>query len=482
MQRNITMVVVALALAGAGLWFLMPGRPTTETGESNPLNTNEGMLPSSQRVQLSDAKAAEAAIVTQEVTQQSLQVTRSLPARFAYDERHHVAVRAATVCLMESIAVKPGDVVEAGQEIASLRCPDIGEARSSVLQREEELSIAEREREWWQSINEGVEKLTSMIQASAPIADIELAAAKAMLGEYEEKLLSAYSQFQLAESMLDSAARSSGAVSGVVLQQRTSELQRAKAVLGAAVEKSIFETSQRRRQAELEADTAKRKLLLARQSLATLVGIFGSDVAGALQPTATNDLALVSLKSPISGTIEELAVAAAERIESGAKIFVIADTNTLWVRADIRGRDWQAMSLSNGSPVQVYVPADDNRVLDGIVQYVGREVDPESGALSLVVEVENRYHNYRPGLFARVEVPSQVIDDAIVIPDSALFTIDNSDYVFVQDGEAYVARRVQIGLQSRDKVQILSGLQVGEKVVTEGGFVLKSELLLEAEE
>jgi RND family efflux transporter MFP subunit len=468
------------------VWLVASNSSTSQPGRISQAEEDEVDTPTESeagvpKVTFSGEKAQQIEITTHPAERRELRVMRSLPARMAYNDRQHVAVKAAAVCVVESLGVKPGDEVEAGQEIAQLRCPDVGDLRSEVLTREEQLRLAEREAEWWDAIKSGVQKVADAIRRAAPIDELEQIVGNEKLGEYQEQLVTAYSELQLAEAMMDSANRSAGAVSGVVLQQRRSHLQQARATLQATLQKSLFETSQKQRQAQLQADGAKRQYRLAKQREAMLVGIFGTQVADFQFSEASGDLAEVQLKSPIKGSIEKLNYSVGERLEAGTEIFVIADTERLWVKADVRSRDWQAMKLSEGAEVSVYVPADEQK-LKGEVYYLGREVDPLTGVIPLVVEIDNRYRNYRPGLFARVEVPTQTIPDALVIPEASLIDVDGETTVFVKQGDSYVSRAVEIGARNSDVVQVLSGVEAGEEVVVEGGFVLKSELLLEAEE
>jgi cobalt-zinc-cadmium efflux system membrane fusion protein len=71
-----------------------------------------------------------------------------------------------------------------------------------------------------------------------------------------------------------------------------------------------------------------------------------------------------------------------------------------------------------------------------------------------------------------------MLEDVIVIPDTALQTEEDNQIVFVVlNGNKFQKRQVKLGMEQRGRVQVLEGLKVGEKVVTDGSFILKSELL-----
>ncbi len=160
----------------------------------------------------------------------------------------------------------------------------------------------------------------------------------------------------------------------------------------------------------------------------------------------------------------------------------MADTSRLWVEADIRGNDWDAIGVGPGLPVTVTTPADPDTVMKASVYFVGREVDPTTGAIPLVAEIANETGKLRPGLFARVEIPVESLADVLVIPRSAIVDLQGESSVFVIEDDGFQPVRVQTGASTSRLIEIRSGLQEGQQVVVEGAFMLKSELLLEGEE
>jgi cobalt-zinc-cadmium efflux system membrane fusion protein len=92
--------------------------------------------------------------------------------------------------------------------------------------------------------------------------------------------------------------------------------------------------------------------------------------------------------------------------------------------------------------------------------------------------VRNDDGRLKAGMFADVEVTTTVVKDVLVIDDSALQTDEDKQVVFVAlDGTRFEKREVKLGLEQHNRVQVLEGIKPGEKVVTEGSFILKSEML-----
>lgn len=452
--------------------------PRDESGVS--IETEQSGEDTATVVKLSDAKRAVANICVASVSRQSLQLTRMLPARFAYDERRHVAVRAATDGVLASLLVKPGDIVQSGQRIAVMRSPDIGSARGRVLQAQSALELAMSESEWQEGICHGVEELVASIRAGKTESQIESDLNDAKLGKYRGQLLTTYSKSKLTGQLADSAISSEGAISGRVVRQRKSQHQQSSAELDAVIEQSLFETKQACNASAANAEVARRDLINAKQSLATLLGEIDATDGLDVSPSE-QDLAKLTITSPLQGTVEQTRFSATERVLAGAEMFVIADTSRLWVEADVRERDWSALQLHEHDEVTISTSAHPDHEIVGTVYYIGREVDRATGAIPLVIEVSNDSGRFRPGLFARVEVPINEVTDVIVVPASAVVDIEGSTTVFVAENDGYRPVRISIGSKTDQTLEVVSGLEEGQQVVVAGAFVLKSELLLEGE-
>ncbi len=478
---KLTSGIIALIVILLTTWLL---RQIWPTAAENELLVDSSPTETAPFVRLTQAKLSAAGIETQPVKRVNLPLLRTLPARFAYDDTRHVAVRTPTDGVLESVLVKPGDAVAAGQTIAVLRSPAVGAARSEVLTRTAEYELAKtaRDRHW--RIYRGVENLSASIEKGESIETIKEQLREATLGSYGGDLLTKYSKALLAARLAQSAnsIRDSGAISGRVQHERQSELQQARADLEATLDQSLFETQQAFKQAQATENTAERSLVIARQQLVTLLGAKqGPEIIPVVNSKET-DLARLAIDSPIAGTVEGKAYSATERVTAGSELFIVADTSRLWVKADIRNRDWSAIQVREGDQVTVITSATEDERLDASVYFVGREVDPSSGAITLVATIYNHSGKYRPGLFARLEVPIGNIPDTLVVPNSAVVDLGGEWSVFVEENDGYRPAAVETGSRSGGQIEVRAGLTEGQRIVVEGAFALKSELLLEGEE
>jgi cobalt-zinc-cadmium efflux system membrane fusion protein len=131
----------------------------------------------------------------------------------------------------------------------------------------------------------------------------------------------------------------------------------------------------------------------------------------------------------------------------------------------------------------VRIPALGGREWEAKVNYVGSMVDTESRAVPLIAELDNHDHEIKPGMFVWVALPVGESAELLTVPPGAIQTHEGRQFVFVEDSPR-TFRRVDVttGARTVDRVSIDRGLEPGQLVVTDGAFVLKSELLLEREE
>jgi multidrug efflux pump subunit AcrA (membrane-fusion protein) len=184
----------------------------------------------------------------------------------------------------------------------------------------------------------------------------------------------------------------------------------------------------------------------------------------------------LELKAPIDGRITERKSTVGEHIGKETEVYTISDPTDLWVLAEIKERDLGAVRV--GQPATFTVLAYPGEIFRGTVVLLGNRVETESRTLEVRIEVNNAAGRLKPGMFADVEIATTALADVLVISDLALQTLDDEQVVFVAlDATRFEKRVVKLGQEQHGRVQILEGIKAGEPVVTEGSFILKSELL-----
>lgn len=184
----------------------------------------------------------------------------------------------------------------------------------------------------------------------------------------------------------------------------------------------------------------------------------------------------LELKAPIDGVIVERKSTTGEQVDKTKEIFTISDPTQLWVIAEIKERDAGVMRV--GQDATFTVLSYPGEQFHGKVVRVGNEIERDSRTLEARIEVDNSDGRLKPGMFADVEITTDVLRDALIISDAALQTEEDNQIVFVAlDRNRFQKRVVKLGLEHQGRVQMLEGVKKGEKVVTDGSFILKSEML-----
>ncbi|MEP6672687.1 MAG: efflux RND transporter periplasmic adaptor subunit [Chthoniobacter sp.] len=184
----------------------------------------------------------------------------------------------------------------------------------------------------------------------------------------------------------------------------------------------------------------------------------------------------LELKAPIDGVVTERNQAVGELVDKTSAVYVISDPTDLWVLAEIKERDIAAVKL--GQDASFTVVAYPEETFRGKVVRLGNKVEDQSRTVEVRIEVNNADGRLKPGMFADVAIVTTVTKDVLVISDHALQSVEDGQIVFVElEPGKFEKRVVKLGLAQQGHVQVIEGVKAGEKVVTDGSFVLKSEML-----
>ena len=185
---------------------------------------------------------------------------------------------------------------------------------------------------------------------------------------------------------------------------------------------------------------------------------------------------LIEVRSSMSGTIIERMVTPGAVVAASDSLYVISDLRKLWVIAQVP--EQHLSSLRNGQPVKVSVRAYPGKTFPARIAYIGDALDPETRTVEVRCELNNPGRRLKREMFATLTISAGGGAEAVVAPHAALQNVDGEEVLFVPEGEySFRARRVRVGRHSGSVVEIVNGLQAGERVVVVGAFQLKSELL-----
>jgi RND family efflux transporter MFP subunit len=186
----------------------------------------------------------------------------------------------------------------------------------------------------------------------------------------------------------------------------------------------------------------------------------------------------ITFYAPAAGTVTRKNVTEGEKITAGQTLMHVTNLNALWLMVDIYEQDLSWVNV--GSSARVELPYAPGQVVTGTVDYIYDEVDSETRTARARITVPNPSRSLKPGMYATVTLEGRGADPTPVVPDVAIVSSGERDVVIQALGEGrFRPVPVQTGLESGGRVQILSGLQGGERVVTSAQFLIDSEARLQ---
>jgi len=177
--------------------------------------------------------------------------------------------------------------------------------------------------------------------------------------------------------------------------------------------------------------------------------------------------------APISGTIVKRQVGVGQFIQAGATdpVFSVGDLSTVWLIANVREVDAPAVRL--GDPVEVRVLAYPNRVFKAKISYVAPSIDASTHRLAVRADVDNRDALLKPQMFATFTILTGSDVTAVGVSQSAILREGEAARVWVVNPSGGLAlREIKTGRSNGDMVEVVSGLNTGEKIVVSGAIFI----------
>ena len=212
---------------------------------------------------------------------------------------------------------------------------------------------------------------------------------------------------------------------------------------------------------------AKAALTSARRHL-LILGLKESEVDALASKSSLG--AVFSLTAPIAGIVIERNGTLGATVGTDANVFKIIDISRVWIDANVFEKDLERVKF--GQEVKVMVPAFPGTSFSGRVILVSSVVDPETRSVKVRTEVPNSDGRLKPDMFANVQIVADVHRTAISIPQSAVLNDGGKTVVFVSEASGYKKRAVITGIQGDDRIEVVDGLNAGDKVVVKGNYLL----------
>jgi cobalt-zinc-cadmium efflux system membrane fusion protein len=228
-------------------------------------------------------------------------------------------------------------------------------------------------------------------------------------------------------------------------------------------EKQYLEFKNALDEAEIERDSAEQKL--------RALG-FPEDFLQKLPQQSAASLSRYEIEAPFDGTVIHRHMSLGEMLKEDADAFVVADLNSVWVNIHVYPKD-----LSHVREGQKVTISTGNGIPDtqGTIEYVEPVVGDKTRAAVARVVLPNPEKTWRPGLFVTAKVVVESVDVPVLVPKTALKTIEGKPVAFIREDEGFEPRIVKTGKSDGSHVEIVAGLQAGERFASDGSFLLKAE-------
>lgn len=181
----------------------------------------------------------------------------------------------------------------------------------------------------------------------------------------------------------------------------------------------------------------------------------------------------LAVRSPIGGRITEVDTQLGAYVMAGAELFNVSDPRRIQIDAAVPVGD--AQRIRPGDRAQIELP--NGGLVEASVRSITPALDAQSRAATVVLQLNGAPGGLTQGQAVRARItPRGSQQRAIILPEQAVQQIEGRDMVFIQAKGGFQAVPVSVGSRSGGRVEIISGLRSGQTVVTEGAFVLKSQL------
>jgi HlyD family secretion protein len=319
------------------------------------------------------------------------------------------------------IHVREGDLVQVGQEIATL---DKREAEAAVAQARASLEAAKaRLNQVAATAKETVESQILHAKANMELAEVDLERNQAL---HEKNLIASQKLDEV--RMRYNVAKAAYNLAMNSLHKKTWENDIALA--------------------EAQVNQAKAVLDLYQAQLGNLI-----------------------ILSPIKGGVTKRFVDPGTMVKDTTPILCLMDLSEMKMVVNVIEREF--IHLRKGQPVKITITAFPDRVFSGTIEIINPAIDVQSRTAEIQISIPNPDFFLKPGMFGRAEILLRSNPQAVLVPIKSVLAEVDKDFVFVLQDNKVFRRAVKKGIVRDADVEILQGLNPGEQVITAGHTSLK---------
>jgi cobalt-zinc-cadmium efflux system membrane fusion protein len=235
---------------------------------------------------------------------------------------------------------------------------------------------------------------------------------------------------------------------------------------GVSTEKDLFEAEIRLAESRISLSEAEQALLSFGLSMEQIEGL-----------NRSNDTsARYVVTAPFSGIVVDRFATIGEVVDFSKPLFAVADVSRMWALIDVSESNLRHIQV--GQPVVFHVDGLPGEAFAGHITWVSAQLNPQTRTLQARANLDNTKGLLRAHMFAKASVSVRDRKRSLVVPEASVQWEGCCNVVFVKTSETvYEPRKVHLGIATGTVYEVLSGVEEGEEVVTQGSFLLKAEIL-----
>jgi len=184
------------------------------------------------------------------------------------------------------------------------------------------------------------------------------------------------------------------------------------------------------------------------------------------------NLAKMSIESPIDGVITSLPYySQGVRVQQGVEMVSIMNYDRMILNVTLPAASFGKVKAGQTAFITSYSSAEDT--VSGIISQLSPALDIATRSFKGRISVQNSTNLLRPGMFVNAGIVVQQSDSTLSVPPNVVLSQMGGKFVYVVDGETARKRIVQTGLENKDRVEIVDGLEAGEQIVVKGFETLR---------
>ena len=216
---------------------------------------------------------------------------------------------------------------------------------------------------------------------------------------------------------------------------------------------------------------ARIELRAARQKLEALG--FSREYLARLSFDGGEPFTRYEMKAPFEGTVIHKHIVMGEVLGEDSEAFVVADLRSVWVMLTAYQKDLPFLRVGQAVHIET---GQGGPSTTAALDYISPIVDEATRTAPVRVVLSNPDGRWRPGSFVHAMVSADAVDVPVLVPESAIQTLEDESVVFLETDDGFAPQPVEIGRTDRTHAEILSGLEAGQRYVSQGAFVLKAQL------